>query len=94
MPIMRGPSGSTYKHFKIPCSGEGIFVAVNTRGNSGYVVYWNGTNYINLASGGAVVITIITVQDGVASVTVNTLEGIDAKVTRVCFIPGDPLASN
>lgn len=91
MPIMRAPSSSN-KTFKIPCSGEGIFVAVNTSYISGSVVYWNGTSMTMLARG-ATSISSITVQNGIASVVVNHDGGYDTSI-RVCFIPGDPLASN
>ena len=94
MPIMRaGPSGSK-KTFKIPCSGEGIFVAVNKTTSSGSVAYWNGTSMILMASESYCKITSITVQDGVATVIVTNTSGANDKTARVCFIPGDPLASN
>ena len=95
MPIMRAPSGSL-KSFKIPCSGEGIFVAVNTAlGNNegGVVVYWNETSMSKLTTG-YLNITSITVQDGIATVVVFNDTGSYDSSTRVCFIPGDPLASN
>ena len=96
MPIMRAVGGSN-KTFKIPCSGEGIFVVVNTRlGGSGdaNVSYWNGTSMTTLRSGIGISISSITVQDGIATVIVsNGMGGYDEQ-TRVCFIPGDPLASN
>lgn len=95
MPIMRAPSGSS-KTFKVPCSGEGIFVAVNTAlGNNegGSVAYWNGTSMRRLTSG-YLNITSITVQDGIATVAVLNDTGSYNSSTRVCFIPGDPLASN
>lgn len=95
MPIMRAPSGS-FKSFKIPCSGEGIFVAVNTligTNEGGVVAYWNGTNMTKLTRG-YLAITNITVQDGIATVIVFNDTGSYSSSTRVCFIPGDPLASN
>ena len=96
MPIMRAPSGS-YKTFKIPCSGEGIFVAVNTLVATHGVVsvaYWNGTSMTALTlTNSGLNITSITVQDGIATVIVlNDISNYES--TRVCFIPGDPLASN
>lgn len=95
MPIMRAPSGSFTK-FKVPCSGEGIFVAANTLlgGTScGAVAYWNGTNMTKLTYG-SFVISSITVQDGIATVVVSNDAGGYDSSSRVCFIPGDPLASN
>lgn len=91
MPIMRGPSAS-FKTFKVPCSGEGVFVAVNLESNSGNLAYWNGTSAIQLSRGG-LLITTITVQNGVATVTVTNDVGHNSSI-RVCFIPGNPLASN
>lgn len=94
MPIMRAvPSGSN-KTFKIPCSGEGIFVAVNTTTRNGSIVYWNGTSMLLMSSGDYCQIKSITVQDGVATVVVFNSSGADDESTRVCFIPGNPLASN
>lgn len=93
MPIMRAvPSGSN-KTFKIPCSGEGIFVAVNTILKNGSITYWNGTSML-LMSGDYCQIKSITVQDGVATVVVFNFSGANDESTRVCFIPGNPLASN
>lgn len=94
MPII-GPSDSE-KTFKIPCSGEGIFVSVNTivSGGSGSVAYWNGTSMHLLAHDYNSRITSITVQDGVATVIVSNASGLYDESTRVCFIPGNPLASN
>ena len=91
MPIMRGPSGSN-KTFKIPCSGEGIFVIVNTVNSSGAIVYWNGTSKKKVVEQ-YLVITSITVENGIATVDVNNPSGNDSSI-RVCFIPGNPLASN
>ena len=95
MPIMRAPSGSN-KTFKVPCSGEGIFAAVNTILNdgTGSIVYWNGTSMKNLSSDLSYKISSITVQDGIATVIVLNDSGSYDASTRVCFIPGDPLASN
>lgn len=94
MPIMRkGPSISN-KTFKIPCSGEGIFVAVNTTLRDGSIAYWNGTSILSMLSGSYCQIKSITVQDGVATVVVFNFSGANDESTRVCFIPGDPLASN
>lgn len=92
MPIMRAPSGSN-KTFKIPCSGEGIFVAVNTNLIGGGVAYWNGTSMIRLTTSDGY-IQNITVQDGIATVIVIDSVGTYGESYRVCFIPGDPLASN
>lgn len=92
---MLAPSGSR-KTFKVPCSGEGIFVAVNTL-NSGIdsaaVAYWNGISMKSLTYGNFV-IGSITVQDGIATVIVSNDSGSNDTFTRVCFIPGDPLANN
>lgn len=94
MPIMRAaPSGSN-KTFKIPCSGEGIFVAVNTILRNGSIAYWNGTSMLLMSSGDYCQIKSITVQDGVATVVVFNSGGANNESTRVCFIPGDPLASS
>lgn len=93
MPIMRAPSGSN-KTFRIPCSGEGIFVAVNIELYDACIVYWDGNRYTKIVSNGSVVINDITVQDGTATVMVLNDPGSYASSTRVCFIPGDPLASN
>ena len=95
MPIMRAPGGS-YKTFKIPCSGEGIFVAVNTILNSGvsYTAYWNGTSVQHLAHDTLFSISSITVQDGIATVIVYNSSGSYDSSTRVCFIPGNPLTRN
>ena len=93
MPIMRAPSGSN-KTFKIPCSGEGIFVAVNTILNDGDIAYWNGTSVKHLTNNSAYRISSITVQDGIATVIVFNSSGSYDSSTRVCFIPGDPLARN
>ena len=92
MPIMRGPSGATTA-YKIPCSGEGIFVAVNTNLSCGGVAYWNGTSMMQLTVGDGH-IQNITVQDGIATVIVIDSVGTYGESYRVCFIPGDPLASN
>lgn len=94
MPIIR-PSASE-KTFKIPCFGEGIFVSVNIilSGGVGCVAYWNGTSMKLLASDNNSKITSITVQDGVATIIVSNGSGSDDESTRVCFIPGNPLASN
>ena len=95
MPIMRAPSGS-HKTFKIPCSGEGIFVAVNTilSGGEIYAAYWNGTSVQNLMNNISFNISSITVQDGIATVIVYNGSGSYDSSTRVCFIPGNPLTSN
>lgn len=95
MPIMRAPSGS-YKTFKIPCSGEGIFVAVNPIVDDGVgsVAYWNGISMRLMVYDSNCEITSITVQDGVATVVVSNASGSYTESTRVCFIPGNPLASN
>ena len=95
MPIMRAPSGS-YKTFKIPCSGEGIFVTVNTilSGGQSCTAYWNGTSVQNLTHDENFRISSITVQDGIATVIVYNSSGADDSSTRVCFIPGNPLTSN
>ena len=87
-----GPSESS-KTFKVPCSGEGVFATVNTRLNTGSIVYWNGTSMIKLANSD-LRISSITVQDGIATVIVANSSGSYDSSTRVCFIPGDPLASN
>lgn len=90
-----GPSESS-KTFKVPCSGEGIFVAVNLTlsGGVGSIVYWNGTSMKKLVSDSGFYISSITVQDGIATVIVSNSSGSYDSSTRVCFIPGDPLASN
>lgn len=93
MPIMRAPSFSN-KTFKIPCSGEGIFVAVNTILKDGNIAYWNGTSGQDLPYNTSFRISSITVQDGIATVIVYNSSGSHDSSTRVCFIPGDPLASN
>ena len=95
MPIMRAPSGS-YKTFKIPCSGEGIFVVVNTILNGGVscTAYWNGTSVQDLTRNTTFEISSITVQDGIATVVVYNSSGSNDSSTRVCFIPGNPLTSN
>lgn len=95
MPIMRAPSGSS-KTFKIPCSGEGIFVSVNTilSNGVGSIVYWNGTSMSLMAYDSNCKIISITVQDGVATVVVDNASGSYNESTRVCFISGNPLASN
>ena len=93
MPIMRAPSGSN-KTFKIPCSGEGIFVAVNTNLTAGDIAYWNGTSVKHLTNNSTYRISSITVQDGIATVIVHNSSGSYDSSTRVCFIPGNPLTSN
>ena len=95
MPIMRAPSES-YKTFKIPCSGEGIFVAVNTLLSVGrsHTAYWNGTSVQHLTDDVSFRISSITVQDGIATVIVYNSSGAYDSSTRVCFIPGNPLTSN
>ena len=95
MPIMRAPSGS-YKTFKIPCSGEGIFVTVNTVLNNAVscTAYWNGTNMQDLTHNISFKISSITVQDGIATVIVYNSSGSEDSSTRVCFIPGNPLTRN
>lgn len=92
MPIMRAPSGAITA-FKIPCSGEGIFVAVNTKLSCGGAAYWNGTSIVRLTLGDGH-IQNITVQDGIATVLVIDSIGNYGESYRVCFIPGNPLASN
>ena len=92
MPIMRAPSGANTA-FKIPCSGEGIFVAVNTKLNIGGVAYWDGNSMYRFTSSDGF-IQNITVQDGIATVIVIDGIGSYGESYRVCFIPGDPLASN
>lgn len=92
MPIMRAV-GASKKTFKVPCSGKGIFVAVNTSIGTGSVAYWNGTRTQSLTSS-SLIISSITVQDGIATVIVTNQAGGSNSSTRVCFIPGDPLASN
>lgn len=92
MPIMRGPS-VVLKTFKIPCSGEGIFVVINMELYDACMVYWDGTRYTKIVSSGSITIYDITVQDGTATVVVSNDSGYYSS-TRVCFIPGDPLASN
>lgn len=87
-----GPS-IVIKTFKIPCSGEGIFVAINMELYDACIVYWDGTRYTKIVSSGSVIIDDVTVQDGTATVTVSNDSGYYSS-TRVCFIPGDPLASN
>ena len=95
MPIMRGPSVTT-KTFKVPCSGEGVFVSVNliVHNGAGSVAYWNGTSMKLLIYSSDCKISSITVQDGMATVIVSNTIGSDASSARVCFIPGNPLASN
>ena len=92
MPIMRGPSGATTA-FMIPCSGEGIFVIVNTKLNVGGVAYWDGTSMLRLTIGDGY-IHDITVQDGIATVTTIDSVGYYGEFYRICFIPGNPLASS
>lgn len=94
MPIMRAVPSVSNKTFKIPCSGEGIFVAVNTILRNGSITYWNGTSMLLMYSGDHCQIKSITVQDGVATVVVSNSSGANDESTRVCFIPGNPLASN
>ena len=95
MPIMRAPSTSI-KTFKIPCSGEGIFVSVNTLLELGAasVADWNGNSMQLLINSNNCTITSITVQDGVATVMVTNESGSYNESARVCFIPGNPLTSN
>ena len=95
MPIMRAPSTSL-KTFEIPCSGEGIFVAVNTilSGGVSCTAYWNGTSVQDLTKDYSFGISSITVQDGIATVIVSNSSGSYDSSTRVCFIPGNPLTSN
>lgn len=95
MPIMRAPSGSE-KTVKIPCSGEGIFVSANMMINdgAGSVAYWNGTSMKLMGYDVYCKIQSITVQNGVATVIISNDIGSYDEYTRVCFIPGDPLASN
>lgn len=81
------------KTFKIPCSGEGIFVAINMELYDAYIVYWDGNRYTKIVSSGSVIIYDITVQDGTATVIVSN-DSNYYESTRVCFIPGDPLVSN
>mgnify|MGYP004562083685 CR=1 FL=1 len=90
MPI--GPS-VVYKTFKIPCSGEGIFVVVNMELYDACIVYWDGNRYTKIVSSSSVNVADMTVQDGTATVTVSNDSGYYSS-TRVCFIPGDPLASS
>lgn len=92
MPIMRAPS-VVKKTFKIPCSGDGIFVGINMELYDGCIVYWDGTSYTKIVSSGSVIIYDITVQDGTATVMVSNDSGYYSS-TRVCFIPGDSLASS
>lgn len=92
MPIMRGPSGATTE-FMIPCFGEGIFVVVNTKLNCGGVAYWDGTSMQKLTIGDGY-IQNITVQDGIATVIVVDNVGAYGESYRICFIPGNPLASS
>ena len=95
MPIMRAPSSSN-KTFKIPCSGEGIFVSVNTLLGFGAasVADWNGNSMQLVINSNNCRITSITVQDGVATVMVTNESGSYNESARVCFIPGNPLTSN
>lgn len=92
---MPRPSGSE-KTFKIPCSGEGIFVSANMMLNdgAGSVAYWNGTSMKLMGFDTYCKIISITVQNGVATVVVRNESGSYDEPTRVCFIPGNPLASN
>lgn len=92
MPIMRGPS-IVFKTFKIPCSGEGIFVSINMELYDACMVYWDGTRLTKIVSSGSITVDDVTVQDGTATVIVSNDSGYYSS-TRVCFIPGDPLASN
>lgn len=95
MPIMRGPSGATNKTFEIPCHGEGTFIVVNTRNEGGCVAYWDGTDQIDLAYGNYFGINRIRIEEtGVATLSVSVPDDSYIEFTRVCFIPGDPLASN
>ena len=93
MPIMRAPSYSN-KTFIFPCSGEGIFVAVNTILKYGNIVYWDGTSGQDLTYDTSFRISSITVQDGIATVIVYNAYGSYDSSTRVCFIPGNPLTRN
>lgn len=79
------------KTFEIPCSGEGIFVVINMELYDACIVYWDGTRYTKIVCSGTVSIYDITVQDGTATVIVSNDSGY-YESTRVCFIPGDPLA--
>ena len=92
---MPRPSGSE-KTFKIPCSGEGIFVSTNmiTNQGAGSVAYWNGTSMKLMGYDTYCKIISITVQNGVATVIVRNESGADDESARVCFIPGNPLTSN
>lgn len=92
MPIMRGPSGAR-KTFKIPCSGEGIFLVINNSLNAAAAGYWNGTSMTALTHSSFFIRDII-VQDGIATVTVLDDTGSSSLPARACFIPGNPLASN
>ena len=90
MPIMRAPAETT-KTFKVPCSGEGIFVAINLEIKLGSLKYWNGTSMETLDDDGNLRISSIIVQYGVATVVVSNLTGSYDSSTRVCFIPGNPV---
>lgn len=65
-----------------------------TNGGAGSVAYWNGTSMELMAKIDDCYIESITVQDGVATVVVTNASGFYAESARVCFIPGNPLASN
>ena len=95
MLIMRAPSGSE-KAFEIPCSGEGIFVAINqmVSGGAGSIAYWNGTSRDMVVNDSNCQISNITVRDGMATVMVYNDDGSYDSSARVCFIPGNPLTSN
>ena len=96
MPIARIRPSGTEKTFKIPCSGEGIFVSVNQgySDGAGSVIYWNGTEMKIMTRSLNCDIKRITVQEGVATVIVSNSTGNYDESARVCFIPGNPLTSN
>lgn len=96
MPITRARPTGSMKTFKIPCSGEGIFVSVNQGygDGAGCVIYWNGTEMKLMTGTLNCEIKSITVQDGVATVIVYNGSGNYDELARVCFIPGNPLTSN
>lgn len=92
MPIVSKLFGANIE-FMIPCFGEGIFVVVNTKLNCGGVAYWDGTSMQKLTIGDGYIHNI-TVQDGIATVIVIDSVGAYGESYRVCFIPGNPLASS